>query len=91
MINTTSNAIDKFEPNDRKCFMDSEFHFNYLKWSEGFRYSNKNCLYEAVIEKIIAFCQCLPSFAMSRKPGVKKMLIAIEYKSYSEFHGFRSR
>ncbi len=82
MINTTSNAIDRFEPNDRKCYKDSEFHFKYLKWSEGYRYSNKNCLYEAVIENIIDDCQCLPSFAMARKPGVNFINVLCSPFSY---------
>lgn len=69
LINTTKNALSRFEPDKRNCFQDQEFAFNYLKWGDGYRYSNKNCLYEAVIEKIIAECDCLPSFAMGRKPG----------------------
>ena len=69
MINTTEGAISRFEPGKRKCFQDQEFHFKNLKWTDGFRYSNKNCLYEAVIQKIITNCACLPSFALGRKPG----------------------
>jgi hypothetical protein len=71
MINTTSNALSRFEPDKRKCFQDQEFNFNNLKYSEGYRYSNKNCLYEAIIEKIITECKCLPNFAMGRKPSGK--------------------
>ena len=69
LINTTDNALSRFDPEKRNCYKDQEFQFNYLKWSDGYRYSNKNCLYEAVIEKIINECGCLPSFAMGRKPG----------------------
>ena len=69
LTNTTAIALSRFEPDVRKCFQDQEFLFNYLKWSNGFRYSNKNCLYEAVIEKIISECDCLPSFAMERNSG----------------------
>ncbi len=67
MINTTENAISRFFPSRRKCYQDHEFLFKNLKWSEGFRYSNKNCLYEAVIESILDDCGCLPSFAQGRR------------------------
>jgi len=39
LINTTENAISRFGPEDRNCYQDKEFQFNYLKWSEGYRYS----------------------------------------------------
>ena len=33
--------------------------YNYFL---GYRYSIRNCLYEAVIENIISNCKCLPSY-----------------------------
>ena len=33
------------------CYADEEFYFPNLKRESGYRYSAKNCLYEAVIER----------------------------------------
>lgn len=69
LTNATENAVTRFLPSGRKCYQDHEFHFKNLKWSDGFRYSNKNCLYEAIIENILKNCTCIPSFAQGRKSG----------------------
>jgi hypothetical protein len=45
--------MNRFGPEKRGCYVDAEFQFPNLKTDNGFRYSIKNCLYEAVIERFI--------------------------------------
>jgi len=71
---TTENAVSRFSPEERGCYEEKEFSFAYLKWSDGYRYSIKNCLYEAVIDRIVNNCSCFPSFGAPRKTqGFKVM------------------
>ena len=51
IIVTSQTAVDRFMPDDRGCYNDDEFDFPILKQASGYRYSMKNCLYEAVIER----------------------------------------
>jgi hypothetical protein len=43
--------MKRFDPERRGCYDDEEFYFPNLKRESGYRYSVKNCLYEAVIER----------------------------------------
>jgi hypothetical protein len=52
-IVTGDSAMNRFGPEKRGCYVDAEFQFPNLKTDNGFRYSIKNCLYEAVIERFI--------------------------------------
>ena len=56
---TTSQAIDDFCPEERNCYIDSEFQFKYLVPEDGFRYSMDNCFYEALLQRIVEDCQCI--------------------------------
>ena len=44
IFSTTEQAISRFPPSGRNCYLDSEFELPNLKWEDGFRYSIKNCL-----------------------------------------------
>ncbi len=67
VINTTETALRRFSPVERDCYTDEEFQLPNLLWEYGYRYSIKNCLYEAVIQKIIKNCSCFPSTASNVK------------------------
>ena len=56
---TTSQAINDFSPEERNCYIDSEFQFKYLVPQDGFRYSMDNCFYEALLQRIVEDCQCV--------------------------------
>ena len=34
----------------------------YLRQDDGYRYSMANCLYEALVERILENCDCIPFF-----------------------------
>ena len=55
----TSQAINDFSPEERTCYVDSEFPFKYLVPQDGFRYSIENCFYEALLQRIVEDCQCV--------------------------------
>lgn len=41
ILRTTNNTLERFEPSIRDCYLDSEFGFPNLKWSDGYRFSIK--------------------------------------------------
>ena len=49
LIKVTSDAMD-FAPKERKCWVDSEIELKGLQYSDGYRYSMNNCLYEATMQ-----------------------------------------
>jgi len=53
VINATEASLKRFTPMERNCYVDDEFYFKNLLWIERFRYSIRNCFYEAVIAEII--------------------------------------
>ena len=65
-VETTNEAIQKFQPEERNCYTEEEFDLRYhskkayeslLPWP-GFRYSMDNCLYDAFIQRVIDECNC---------------------------------
>jgi hypothetical protein len=62
VVNTTEKALSRFTPIERDCYFDGEFELLILSHSQGYRYSIRNCLYEAVIENILSHCSCRPSY-----------------------------
>ena len=62
IVNTSETAIKRFQPEERGCYTDNEFHLKRLGWDDGYRYSMKNCLYASLLEKIINNCSCIPDF-----------------------------
>ena len=62
IVNTTERVINRFGPLERGCYLEEEFQLKTLKWEGGYRYSMKNCLYSALLEKILHNCSCVPDF-----------------------------
>ena len=62
IMNTTEAAISRFSPELRTCYAEEEIDFKYLQRDDGYRYSIDNCFYEAVVEKVIDNCKCVPFF-----------------------------
>ena len=62
MIDTTKEAIDKFEPEERDCYTDEEFELRFANKRNNIelpkRYSMENCLYDAFIQGLIDNCNC---------------------------------
>jgi hypothetical protein len=61
-LETTSKALSRFSPIERDCYDDGEFDLKTLNQSQGYKYSVRNCLHEAVIENILTDCRCRPSY-----------------------------
>ena len=59
IINITSTALD-FTPKDRKCWMDEEIALSGFNYSDGYRYTMNNCLYEASMQAAYKNCSCYP-------------------------------
>ena len=59
LIDITSDAM-AFAPTDRKCWGNSEIVLNELNYSEGYRYTMSNCLYEATMQVAYNNCSCYP-------------------------------
>ena len=55
---TTKDALKRFPPEVRECYIDEEVQLKYLKSSIGFRYSMKNCHYDIVIDHCVKNCSC---------------------------------
>jgi hypothetical protein len=62
IVNTSEIAIWRFAPSKRGCYTENEFDLKYLPLSTGYRYSPKNCLYAALMEKILGNCSCISDF-----------------------------
>ena len=60
-MSTTPEAIDRFSPMERGCYVEGELPLKYLP-SDFYRYEMSNCLFEAAYEKILEDCNCTPSF-----------------------------
>jgi hypothetical protein len=62
IVNTSENVISRFSPQSRECFTDEEFYLKRLSWESGYRYSFTNCMYEALLDKVLTECKCVPDF-----------------------------
>ena len=60
---TTEDAISKFDPIDRKCYVEGENTLDRVPYDEGFTYDMTNCLIDQGIMNIYWTCRCRPSFA----------------------------
>ena len=58
-IITADNLTKRFDPVDRQCYFENEFHFQYLTDAD-FQYQMSNCLFEALMQKTIHECECHP-------------------------------
>ena len=69
---TTPEALSFFPAAARKCYQDdierpveeSEFQPKYFNRKTAFKYTMDNCLYTAMIDKIMTNCNCTPNFAI---------------------------
>ncbi len=55
---TTKEAISRFSPENRECYVDGEYDMEYLQKSLGYRYSIRNCLFDIVIADTVKNCNC---------------------------------
>ena len=62
LTKTSSNAINRFSPKDRKCWSQSEVAFKYLPYSYFYQYSMSNCLFEAAMQEAKENCGCIPGY-----------------------------
>ncbi len=70
LMSTTEQAIDRFKPLERGCYVEGELPLEYLP-SKFYRYEMSNCLFEAAYEKILQECNCTPSFhQLAYKMGI---------------------
>ena len=53
-------ALERFTPEERDCYMEDEIDLKYLPKKHGYRYEMSNCLFEAAYEKILEVCRCAP-------------------------------
>lgn len=53
-------ALERFTPEERDCYMEDEIDLKYLPKDHGYRYEMSNCLFEAAYEKILEVCRCAP-------------------------------
>ena len=68
--------MERFSPEQRDCYSESEIELKYLPKDHGYRYEMSNCLFEATFEHILevgkienkikcitfAFAICFPTF-----------------------------
>ncbi len=72
-MSTTSEAIARFAPPERGCYIEGELPLQYLP-SVFYRYEMSNCLFEAAYERILEECKCMPSFHQVCKHIMKTMM-----------------
>ena len=46
-------AMERFSPEQRDCYSESEIELKYLPKDHGYRYEMSNCLFEATFEHIL--------------------------------------
>ena len=63
---TTDDAIEKFEPHDRKCYEEGENPLEEVSYDDGFAYDMINCLINQGLINIYWYCRCVPKFASSK-------------------------
>ena len=89
-IITADNLTKRFDPVDRQCYFENEFHFQYLS-DDAFQYQMSNCLFEALMQKTIHECECHPlpvgslKFNLSQHSCYGKKL-SCEIKNLSKNH-----
>ena len=61
-ITTTADAIKRFTPHQRKCWVNSEIDFQFLPYESWYHYSMTNCLFEAAMQEANRTCRCIPGY-----------------------------
>ena len=64
---TTDEAISKFSPEERKCYVDEEVKLNFINRDFGYKYEMNNCLIDEAIRDIIWNCRCRPNFVIHQE------------------------
>ena len=80
VINITSAALEKFSPEERKCWMDDEINLPGFNYSDGYRYSMTNCLYEATMQVAYKNCSCYPGIKgrqLSQLRGLLSLILML--------------
>ena len=92
IITADKDRIERFDPINRTCYFENEFHFQYLS-DDAFQYQMSNCLFEALMQKTIHECECHPlpvgslKFNLSQHSCYGKKL-SCEIKKLSRNHTF---
>lgn len=60
-VDTTPEALNRFNRQARGCVTESEFQLKYLPYPNA-RYSVSNCILSAKVESVVNSCQCWPPF-----------------------------
>ena len=60
LIKITEKAMQRFSPDDRKCWDKGEIKLEHLPYDEDYRYGMSNCLYEAAMQEAAGRCGCYP-------------------------------
>lgn len=66
LINITPDALS-FAPNERKCWVNEEILLKELNYTDGYRYTMTNCLYEATMQVAYNNCSCYPGEWLATK------------------------
>ena len=75
LTRTTEEAVKRFNPYERKCWIESEIGFQFIPYDMYYHYSMTNCLFEAAMQEAYRACDCIPSFIKeSAKPCFGKKL-----------------
>ena len=61
-LRTTEDAVKRFSPYERKCWVESEIGFEFIPYEYWYQYSMSNCLYEAAMQEAFRTCDCIPTF-----------------------------
>ena len=69
LMTTSEDAIQRFGPYERKCWVSSEIGFSFIPYDNWYQYSMTNCLFEAAMQEANRTCDCIPSFI---KPSEKQ-------------------
>ena len=62
LTNTSRTAIERFSPDERKCWTQPEIALQYLSYDELYHYSMSNCLFNAAIQEAKRKCGCTPGY-----------------------------
>ena len=62
LTTTSEDAIQRFNPYERKCWKESEISFQFVPYDEQYHYSMSNCLFESVMQEANRTCKCIPGY-----------------------------
>ena len=62
LTRTSEDAVRRFSPYERKCWVESEIRFYFIPYEQLYHYSMPNCLFEAAMQEAYQTCDCIPSF-----------------------------